>query len=365
MKNSISLLLICCISLSCKSSNIDEFAVVPKYTYPGTAWKYADPASKGFDVSRLDDVTSYIEENTQGTGVVIVASGEVIYTYGDIEATSVIASCRKSVLSILYGKYVENGVIDLKKTVGDLDFDDVGGLLPIEKQANLHNLITARSGVYHPASNPGDYQPGEAPARGSQQPGTYYLYNNWDFNVAGAAFEKLTGKTVYKAVEEDIAGPVGMQDYYLDRQKRGGDKTISQYLAYHLYLSTRDMARIGYLALRQGEWNGKQIFPKAWMQDMVKITTPVAEMNPDYRKKDQFGYGYMWWIFDPNVAGKIYEGAFTARGSGGQYITVIPKLDLVVAFKTLSTTANPRSTKFTQYAELLNLVIKAYKGFEN
>jgi CubicO group peptidase (beta-lactamase class C family) len=125
------------------------------------------------------------------------------------------------------------------------------------------------------------------------------------------------------------------------------------------------MARIGYLALRQGEWNGKQIFPKAWMQDMVKMLTPVSDMNPDYRKSEQFGYGYMWWIFDPKVAGDIYDGAFTARGSKGQYITIIPKLDLVVAFKTLSTATDQRSTKFSQYAGLLDLIIKAYKGVEN
>jgi hypothetical protein len=69
---------------------------------------------------------------------------------------SYLASARKSILSMIYGPFVESSKINLSKTLAQLQFDDKGGLLPIEKQATILDLITARSGVYHPASNPGD-----------------------------------------------------------------------------------------------------------------------------------------------------------------------------------------------------------------
>jgi len=85
-----------------------------------------------------------------------------------------------------------SGQIQLQKTLREIGIDDVGGLLPGELNATVEELITARSGVYHPASNAGDAL-ASAPPRGSQQHGTYQLYNNWDFNAAGTIFEKLTG----------------------------------------------------------------------------------------------------------------------------------------------------------------------------
>ena len=124
-----------------------------------------------------------------------------------------------------------------------------------ELEATVEHLITARSGVYHPASNSGD-STASAPPRGSQRPGTYYLYNNWDFNAAGAVFEKLTGKDIYDALETDLAKPIGMQDFDRSKQQKSGDAKRSQHMAYHMWLSTRDMARIGLLMLRGGRVAG-------------------------------------------------------------------------------------------------------------
>ena len=97
-----------------------------------------------------------IVEEMNTTGLFITRNGKLIYNYGDISELSYLASCRKSILAMLYGKYVEDGTIDLSLTLEDLGIDDIGGLLEIEKKATIDNLITARSGVYHPASNGGD-----------------------------------------------------------------------------------------------------------------------------------------------------------------------------------------------------------------
>jgi CubicO group peptidase (beta-lactamase class C family) len=123
----------------------------------------------------------------------------------------------------------------LREPIGDLGIDDVGGLLPIEKSATIADLLTARSGVYHPAASPGSDTKGE-PARGSQRPGSYFYYNNWDFNVLGAIFEKLAGKTVFAAFQSDLAGPLQLQDFDLSKQRMLGIEEQSRYPAYHFFV---------------------------------------------------------------------------------------------------------------------------------
>ena len=180
-----------------------------------------------------------------------VVGGRALYEYGDLTTVSYLASVRKSVLAMLFGKYVANGTIKLNKTLADLKIDDIGGLLPIERTATVADLLGARSGVYHEASNPGDNL-ADAPPRGSQKPGTYFLYSNWDFNALGTIFEQETGQNIYDALEKDIVRPIGMRDFDRARTSRTGDATRSQHLAYHMNFSTRDMARIGYVMLRNG-----------------------------------------------------------------------------------------------------------------
>jgi len=301
--------------------------------------------------------------------VTVAVGGRVLFEYGDQSHLSYLASVRKSVLAILYGKYVENETIPLTRTLREIGLTDVDGLLPVELEATVENLITARSGVYHPASNSGD-STASAPPRGSQRPGTYYLYNNWDFNAAGAVFEKLTGKDIYDVLETDLARPIGMQDFDRAQQRKSGDVKRSQHMAYHMYLSTRDMARIGLLMLRGGRWQDRQLVSAGWIRRISSLVTPLNEMNPpSYRSLgtgNRWGYGCMWWVWDaPNSPGP-YEGAFTGMGAGGQYITVLPQLDVVVAHKTDTTQVSPhgpagrrRAVTGTEYDSILRMLIAA------
>jgi hypothetical protein len=113
-----------------------------------------------------------------------IVGGRVVFEYGNIDTVSYVASVRKSILSMLYGVHVQRGQIDLDATLTTLGIDDRGSLTAMERQARVRDLLTARSGVFHSAANDGD-DLARAPARGTQRPGTYFLYNNWDFNVLG------------------------------------------------------------------------------------------------------------------------------------------------------------------------------------
>lgn len=341
--------------------------------FPGAGWeRVAKPESAGFSTARLEALRGWLS-SIDTTAMFVAVGGRELFAYGDVTRLSYLASVRKSVLAMLYGRYVENGTIKLDATLNDLQVTDVGGLLPRELEATVEDLITARSGVYHPASNAGD-STDSAPPRGSQAPGTYYLYNNWDFNAAGAVFEKLTGRDIYDAVETDLARPIGMQDFDRKAQRKSGDPKRSQHMAYHMFFSVRDMARIGLLMARDGAWNGQQVVPRAWAQKIRSLVTPMNEMNPPgYRalgSGQRWGYGYMWWVWDaPNSPGP-FAGAYTGMGAGGQFITVLPELDMVVAHKTDTGQVSPhgpgsrrRSVTGREYDAILRLLISARPAY--
>jgi uncharacterized protein (TIGR02145 family) len=338
----------------------DEKAVF----YPNKNWEYLEKSEEfGWNNTKIRQLNDFVRDSTNATGLVIVQSGKILFDYGNTEELSYIASCRKSILSILYGKYVENGTIDLNTSLAKLNIDDVGGLLPSEKKATIIDLLKSKSGVFHLASNEGGNE-FLFPERGSKKPNTHFVYNNWDFNAAGFIFEKLTGQSIYQSFEKDIAHHIGLEDWDASKQYKSGDTTKSNFKAYHFLFSTRDMARIGYLMLRNGKWKEHQIVPQTWVKQMTTITTGLEEMKTvDPRIKDwswyKWGYGLMWRIWDSPEQLPEFNKAYTATGNMGQYITIIPSLDIVIALKTKPDYG--RRTEYDIYEKLLIKIVDAKK----
>jgi len=327
--------------------------------FPGEQWETvaADRlAAYGWSPEGLRKTTAFIRDESHTTGLVVVDRGRIVYRFGDIEELSYLASVRKSILAMLYGYWVENGTINLDTTLEALGIDDIGGLLPLEKQATIGHLVTARSGVFHPASYSGD-DLAKAPPRGSQPPGTYMLYSNWDFNAAGFVFEQLTRRDIYDEIQAQLAVPLQFEDWDRAAQHKEGDLSVSKYPAYPIWLSTRDMARIGYLMLNEGAWNGRQLMSRDWLRRIVSVVTPLGQMNPVERRDGYFGYGYMWWVWDGPRAVGPFKGAYTAVGAVGQWITVFPSLDLVIAHKTHN--VYQRTTRGTSWERIIELLLEA------
>jgi CubicO group peptidase (beta-lactamase class C family) len=113
--------------------------------------------------------------------------------------------------------------------------------------------------------------------------------------------------------------------------------------------------------LNEGNWDGNQVIPRDWARQIVSVVTPLEEMNPVSRRDGYFGYGYMWWVWDGPRATGPFEGAYTARGAIGQWITVFPAIDLVLAHKTNSVYS--RTTSWASYERLIELLFEA-KGIE-
>jgi CubicO group peptidase (beta-lactamase class C family) len=307
--------------------------------YPDKNWTTnQDPSKAGWGDTERSTFTRFLIDSTNITGLVIIHKGEIVLDYGDVEENSYIASCRKSVLAILYGKYVENGQINLDKTLSELKIEDHSPLLDIEKSATIKDIISARSGVFLPGSNGGDFRR-LAPKRGSVQPGSYWLYSNWDFNLAGYIFEQETSQNIYDEIEDQLVTPLQMQDWNRSLQLKNGNLEVSKFPAFHMWFSARDMARMGLLMLRKGKWKDRQVVSEAWIDEMITQRTSYqeAQKNVPILKEDglDLGYGYMWWLIE-NTEDYRLKNAYSAQGALGQNITVYPEIGVVLAFKTKS-----------------------------
>lgn len=270
----------------------------------------------------------------QTSSMRVLRGGRTVFDYGDPGEVSYLASARKGLVAMLYGPAVARGAIRLDRTLAQIGIDDLGGLLPVERDATVRDLLMARSGVYHPAANAGDAS-ALAPPRGSVRPGERFLYNNWDFNALGAIYEAETGRNLYRAFGEDIAEPIGLEDWRADLQQTRNDTGKSRYPAHHFGLSTRDMARLGQLMLDRGRWRGRPVLAERWVRESTALHTSAARVARESPFMPQLGYGYLWWVFDPAAGiARDLRGAYTASGAYGQFITVVPRLALVIAHKT-------------------------------
>jgi CubicO group peptidase (beta-lactamase class C family) len=340
------------------------FAEEPGIAFPGVDWIKVKPESVGFSSDKLAVLRAWLKTQ-KSTAVHLSVNGREIFEYGDVKRTSKVASVRKSVLAMLYGNYVVSGQIDLSKNVAQLSLHDVQPFLDLEKSATLYHLLTARSGIYHPTAN--KQLTDLSPRRGSQAPGTYFQYQNWDFNAAGAAFEKLTGKEIFDALEQDLARPVGMQDFDVSKQRKNDEMPVSKHPEYAMYLSTRDMARLGLLMLADGNWAGKQVMPKGWAARITTLVTPAADIHPmqiSLRTQGSlWGYGMLWWVWDaPNWPGVVtgpYQGAYTAMGANGQYITILPAMKLVLAHKVEFDEDGSRHISLGQFQTILQMAMES------
>jgi CubicO group peptidase (beta-lactamase class C family) len=253
-------------------------------------------------------------------------------------------------MSALYGIAVSKKQIDLDKTLGELGIDDKPpSLTAIEKKATIRDLLKARSGVYHVAAYESDTMAERRPERGSHAPGTFWYYNNWDFNVLGVLLRRATGEDTFATVDKYLAQPLQMQDF-TPADGRYVHAAASEHPAYPMHFTTRDLARFGWLYLNGGRWRDQQVVPAQW----------VAESTRSYSDaKPGIGYGYMWWVSKKDIQFRTHvgPGAFSARGHGGQYIVVAPAHRIVVVH--LYDGSKHRELEVGEFGNLLRLVFDA------
>ena len=345
-----------------------------QHTFPGTSWnRISSLQAAGWSGEKLAAAQKYATgDSIHTSAVMVIQGGEVVDQWGDIDKRIDSYSVRKSLLSALYGIYASEGVIDINQTLEQLGIDDSPNpLTKEEKQARVVDLLRARSGVYHLVDFETKSQTEDRPVRGSHAPGTFWYYNNWDFNVLGTIFEKKTGLKIGDAFYQRIAKPIGMQDFRPgDVFYFGGPASIHP--TYHFEITARDLARFGLLYLRHGRWKQQQIIPEAW----VEKSSHASEMIQS-NGNNLGGYEYLWWVdyggvHFPEVS---LPGIYSARGNGAHFLFIIPTLDLVVVHrtdndppvrdaKTIADMANrfSASKARAEFGHLLRLILDARTG---
>jgi CubicO group peptidase (beta-lactamase class C family) len=185
---------------------------------------------------------------THESGVVVLAGHEEIANWGPTDRKIKLSSVRKSLISALYGIYVGRGALDLDKTLAGLGIDDSpDALSPTERTATVRMLMKSRSGIYHSYVGGTPAMKANQPARDSHEPGSFWYYNNWDFNALGTIFEQETDTSIGAAFQEQIGDKIGLTDfvaadvYYLEDE-------LSAHRQYHFRMTARDLARVGRLS---------------------------------------------------------------------------------------------------------------------
>ncbi len=152
------------------------------------------------------------------------------------------------------------------------------------------------------------------------EPGKVFVYNSGVTELLGQILKRTTGKDPDDYAREHLFGPLGIEAWYWKKTPTGLSDTEGG-----LYLTPRDLAKIGYLFLKDGVWEGKRILPEGWV---AEATAPAvsASSSPTRERK----YGFQWWLLP--YKGSKSTWAQAALGYGGQFLFVVPEHDLVAVF---------------------------------
>jgi len=154
-------------------------------------------------------------------------------------------------------------------------------------------------------------------------PGNEWAYNSGAAILAGSVIREISGTNVDAFARTELFEPLGVRGETWFKSPFDG----LPHCGGGLNLRAVDLARVGYLVLRGGAWGSRQIIPPAWLAASI---TPDSRGGPVFFSNYGSAYGYFWWLF-PTRRGGNDTGVIAASGSGGQWLFVVPSLDLVVA----------------------------------
>lgn len=311
--------------------------------YPGAEWARADAAANGFDPAVLEDIAAEAEANDSNCMVVIRHGrivGEWYWNDTTADTTQEVYSVTKSLASTLVGLAASDGDLALDDsasesipawagtsaadvTVEDLISNDSGRHWDV--QTDYVGLTTASDRTAFAVGLNQDYAPGQV-----------WAYNNSAIQTLDDVLEASTGQQPADMASERVLGPIGMADSHMTTDPAGNTNTY-----FGLQSSCEDLARFGYLFLREGLWEGDQVVPSEWVD--AATGAPSQEINA--------AYGYLWWINHlGSITGalspmtleqaatapqtRVVESApadmYWAQGLGGQVVQVDPGSDTVV-----------------------------------
>jgi CubicO group peptidase (beta-lactamase class C family) len=308
-----SLILVFCVVLIGCSYQQNDY-------WPTADWKISTPEEQGMDAKTLTQMLTYIQQqDLRLHSLLIIRNGFIVsenyFQSYDQTSRHEIYSCTKSFISTLIGIAIDKGYIkDVNQPV--LDFFPERNFKnqdAFKKAMTLENLLTMTSGLewteQDPMQQSSDWVSFVLDKPMIARPGSKFNYCSGCSYILSAILEKATKMKTQDFAEKYIFRPLGISDYYWETDPSGNANG-----GWGLQLTPRNMAKLGYLYLKQGQWEGQQILSKHWIQ-----TATQKHMDTDKK----LGYGYQWWIYP-------HPGSYTALGVYGQTILVFPKENMIV-----------------------------------
>ncbi|MFW9831022.1 MAG: serine hydrolase domain-containing protein [Candidatus Thorarchaeota archaeon] len=334
----LALLLFCSFSMIISPQNLTMSTASTPGPWPTTEWELSTPEAQGIDAETIQNMEDYINETTWRDDIfslLIVRNGYLVYEnyFGDpsrVDQANEIHSCTKSVTSLLVGIALAQGHISsVQDFVLDYFPDRMFANMDSRKEAiTIEHLLTMTSGLpwdessypwghplndYSACVNSSDWVQWVLDRPMEYAPGDVWVYNTGGSHVLSAIVSEASGMNTSVFANEYLFSPIGITNYAWPSDSNGHAMGGSD-----LYLTPRNIAKIGYLALRGGTWERQTVVPLSWI---LTASTNHHDFIPN--TPDSNGYGYQWWTY-PRL------GAYCARGYLGQYIWVIPSHDLVV-----------------------------------
>lgn len=295
--------------------------------WPEPTWEVVDPASVGMDPAQLEAAHQFVLTNMPDvTGVVAVRNGAIVHEryyggiYGEDDPVK-IRSITKSFTSALVGMLIDDGLITLDSTIGEM----IPGRIPLgadprTPEITLFHLLTMTSGWAWDIST--DYQTLIAADNWVEltlslpvvhEPGTYYAYNSGGSHLLSVIVSDLTGQDTLDFAQERLFGPLGISRPVWEQSPQG-----ERVGGFGLELTPRNLAKFGLLYLREGEWGEERLVPKEYALESTDF-----QFQGD--STGYAGYGYQWWVVND-----VGYDAFFGLGYGSQFVYVVPEMDLVV-----------------------------------
>ena len=323
--------------------------------WPTSGWRSSTPEMQGMDSAKLLIADEFIQNRLPDAfSLLVVKNGYLVfekyYSWGSPEKYAVVHSVTKSVTSALIGIALDKGYLNSvdQKLIEFFPEYITDDLDPRKKEISLKQLLTMSSGFrwndrgpvmrnWYTSSNWAKFTI-QLPQENN--PGDVFNYNSSTSHLLSIILSKSTKTSTLDFAKRNLFEPLGIQSAYWHQDPQG------YYIGgFGLGLSARDLAKIGFLYLNNGYWNGQSIVSEYWVKESTDQQIQ-AFSHPIY---GTFGYGYQWWV-------KKIDGcsSFRAWGRRGQFIVVVPELDLVIAVT--SEPAQPHPPTSIHYSPLFDLV---------
>lgn len=311
---------------ACSANHAAVFPPQPDY-WPTQGWRSSTPEEQGFDSAKLaEGLQSIRDQQINLHSLMIIHNDSVIldayfYPY-DGGTFHELASVTKSVLTTLIGIAADQGKLRLDdKMVSFFPDRRIANRGLWKNQITVKQLAGMASGLDCTSAEDERTltEMGAAPdwvqftldLKVKHIPGTYFEYCSPGMHVLSAILQEATGMTSAEFARVNLFEPLGITDVLWESDPQGYSDGWAG-----LYLHPRDVAKIGYLMLHQGQWEDRQIVSSDWVKQATKLQKKTG-------RGDNYGLG--WWVPPPTL---FIE--FAASGRGGQYIRVLPELDLIV-----------------------------------